>query len=151
MENMEIAKNVQNGTEPNQAAQEAGSGERLFTQDDVNRIVQERLSRVKTDSAPQFADKEKELAQREARLNCREFLEETKYPTALLEILDTTDFEKFKTTVNLMAEKLPNAFARPTGFRTNIGLPLQSPSGGGADHLAGAFMPGADHKPNPYR
>lgn len=151
MDNMEIAKNVSNSPEPKPANPAEGSGERLFTQDDVNRIVQERLSRVKTDSAPQFADKEKELAQREARLNCREFLEETKYPTALLEILDTTDFEKFKTTVNLMAEKLPNAFARPTGFRTNIGLPLQSPSGGGIDPVARAFMPGADCKPNPNR
>lgn len=151
MENMEIAKNMSNSPEPKPTNPAEGSGERLFTQDDVNRIVQDRLSRVKTDSAPQFADKEKELAQREARLNCREFLEETKYPAALLEILDTTDFEKFKTTVNLMAEKLPNAFARPTGIRTNIGIPLQSPSGGGIDPVASAFMPGADCKPNPNR
>lgn len=81
MENMENQTgnagqqgNVQNPTE--------GTG-KTFTQEDVNRIVQERLARVKT---PQEHDaREQELHQREAALYAREQIVEHNLPNELLE------------------------------------------------------------------
>lgn len=121
---------------------DTGNGGKLFTQDDVNRIVQERLSRVKADAASgaQTGDRERELDAREARLNCREYLTEKGHPAALLDVLDTTDFEKFKKAVETMQEKMPQAFGtapRPTGARVSVGAPILM--SGQLDPIAAAF------------
>ena len=49
-------------------------GGRTFTQDDVNRIVSERLAheREKLQASAKDTEREKALAAREARLDCRE-------------------------------------------------------------------------------
>lgn len=87
-----------------------GTGGRMFTQDEVNKIVSERLAREKAKAEPSAIDeRENALKAREARLDCRDFLESlgSKAATgvkALLDILDTTDSEKFKKTVNALLE-----------------------------------------------
>ena len=58
-----------------------GQGEKLFTQADVDRIVGDRLARVKRDKATD--ERETALKAKEARLNCREFLFDKKYPAEL--------------------------------------------------------------------
>ena len=65
MENNNV--NTGNNQEPQQAAQ---TGERTFTQDEVNRIVQERLARVKTPEGPD--QRELDLQKRERALYARE-------------------------------------------------------------------------------
>lgn len=65
MENNNV--NTGNNQEPQQAAQ---TGERTFTQDEVNRIVQERLARVKTPDEPD--QRELDLQKRERALYVRE-------------------------------------------------------------------------------
>lgn len=69
----------------NTAAQEGlqDNAEKTFTQEDVNRIVQERLSRVKTAQEP--SAKEQELQQREAALYAREQIIEHNLPNELFE------------------------------------------------------------------
>ena len=84
----------------------------LFTQDDVNRIVSERLARERAKSEPTAIDeRETALKAREARLDCRDYLEElskggkaASSVLGLLDILDTTDSEKFKQTVSALLE-----------------------------------------------
>lgn len=134
---MEEKITVQEGNQSTES-----NGGKLFTQDDVNRIVQERLSRVKADAASgaQTGDRERELDAREARLNCREYLTEKGHPAALLDVLDTTDFEKFKKAVETMQEKMPQAFGtapRPTGARVSVGAPILM--SGQMDPIAAAF------------
>lgn len=138
---MEEKMSVQEGNQNTES-----NGGKLFTQDDVNRIVQERLSRVKADAASgaQTGDRERELDAREARLNCREYLTEKGHPAALLDVLDTTDFEKFKKAVETMQEKMPQAFGTapqkaplPTGARVSVGAPIHM--SGQADPIAAAF------------
>ena len=133
-----MEQNIMNTQNPNAETAEASAentGEKMFTQEDVNRIVSERLNRAKRDSSPQIEEKEKLLAQREARLSCREYLSEQGKPSVLLDILDTSDFDKFKANVELMAEKLPSAFAsnaKPTGRKVNIGASIVgTPAGHG--------------------
>lgn len=87
-------------------------GEKMFTQADVNRIVSERLAREKAKAEPSAIDeRENALKAREERLECRDYLEglskggkATSAVLGLLDILDTTDIEKFKKTVSALLE-----------------------------------------------
>ena len=89
-----------------------GQGEKLFTQDDVNRIVSERLARERAKSEPSAIDeRESQLKARESRLDCRDYLEELSKGgkaasgvLGLLDVLDTSDSEKFKQTVSALLE-----------------------------------------------
>lgn len=83
-------------TNQNQTANQAantGTGERTFTQEDVNRIVQERLAKEKAKSSGEadFAKREQELARRELHMSAREMLAEKGLPTKLLDALNCTD------------------------------------------------------------
>lgn len=94
----EIKQNIDN--QPSNAAP-AENGEqagRMFTQDEVNKIVSDRLARDREKRSTQQQDDEKETAlkARESRLDCREYLSEKKYPAELLDVLDTSDVEHFK-------------------------------------------------------
>ena len=64
---MEANTNTVENQEPQQAAQ---TGERTFTQEDVNRIVQERLAWVKMPAEPD--QRELDLQKRERALYARE-------------------------------------------------------------------------------
>lgn len=99
--------------EQNMENNEQNQHKKTFTQEEVNRIVQERLARAKasqereTDQEETKEDKELEgretsIALRENRVECREFIAEKGYKKELLDILDTSDAEKFRS----QAEKL---------------------------------------------
>ena len=87
-------------------------GERMFSQADVNRIVSDRLARERAKAEPTAIDeRENALKAREARLDCRDWLEELSKGgkaasgvMGLLDILDTGDSEKFKKTVTALLE-----------------------------------------------
>lgn len=91
------------GTEPNNQGAEpnpqAGSGEnnKTFTQEDVDRIVQERLARERKNSNndDNIKEREQNLTARENRLKCAEHLQEKGFNKDLLDILDTSDSDKF--------------------------------------------------------
>lgn len=125
---------IQQPQQPN--ADPAATGEnkgKLFTQDEVNRIVSERLNREREKAAQataqtaepapddDIARRRAELTAAENRVKCKEFLLDNKqYPAALLDLYDTTDFEAFKAN----AEKLLKAFPKlreSGGIRVNSG------------------------------
>lgn len=96
-----------------EAHEQQPAAEKTFTQDEVNRIVQERLARAKNSQQDnsQLAEKEKSLNDREAALlvrennmKCHEFITDRGYSKEFLDILDTQDPEKFQE----QAEKLVN-------------------------------------------
>ncbi|MBU5625682.1 hypothetical protein KQI82_01870 [Oscillibacter sp. MSJ-2] len=108
-------------TQPNNAAtaETSGQGERTFTQDDVNRIVSDRLAREReklTKAEPD--EKEQALKAREARLDCREYLNGKQYPAALLDILDTTDKDRVCGIVDALAKEFPLMLAKVRGADT---------------------------------
>ena len=86
-----------------------GSGGKTFSQEDVNRIVSERLARER--EKPADDERERNLKAREARLDCRDYLDSKKYPVKLLELLDCSDVEKFKTAADAMVEGFPSIVA----------------------------------------
>lgn len=87
-------------------------GARLFTQDDVNRIVSERLARERQKTEPTaIDDREAQLKARESRLDCRDYLEGlakggkvASGVVKLIDVLDTTDKDKFQKTVDSLLE-----------------------------------------------
>ena len=98
-----------------QQAENNGSG-RTFTQDEVNTIVADRLARERSKSAERVGDldaREKDLKAREeafeaksqrfnqweSREACKQYLTDNHISTALLDKLDTSDVEAFKTAV----------------------------------------------------
>ena len=72
-----------------------GAGERTFTQEDVNRIVQDRLAKDREKASKELGEREQELAQREFRLNSRQKLIDRAYPESILDALDCSSEEAF--------------------------------------------------------
>ena len=103
---------MQNNTEtPTNNATQTDSGEKLFTQEQVNQIVSERLARERGKAATEqaAADKASDIARREQVLKCREFVADNKqYPAKLLEVLDTSNFDSFKAQADKLLEAFPH-------------------------------------------
>lgn len=109
-----------------------GQGEKLFTQADLERIIGDRLARERAKAEPSPEDtREADLRAREARLTCREFISGEGYPSALLEMFDTTDAEKFKAVV----EKLDSIVDLPSKHRKPVPR-FVTGSGSGGGHGA---------------
>lgn len=119
-----------------------GTGGKTFTQEEVNQIVSDRLARERA-KQPTEDDREKALKAREARLDCRDYLDSKKYPAALLDVLDCSDVEKFKAAVDTMVGKFPSVVQSsetppPYAFNTGVG---PSARFNNSDPIAAAFKP----------
>lgn len=89
---MDLQNANQNNIDP---AVNQGAGEKTFTQDDVNRIVQDRLAKDRAKSSEEITKREQELLQREFRLNSRQKLIDKGYPESLLDALNCSSEEAF--------------------------------------------------------
>lgn len=95
--NGQLVENQQ--TENNQNQQQ----EKLFTQDDVNRIVGERLARERNNvSAGMFAEKEHALNQRELKLDAREKLADAGLPKELLNAINCNSKKEMEESINTL-------------------------------------------------
>ena len=122
----------QQPTTPTPEASGGQGSEKLFTQADLDRIIGDRLARERAKAEPSPEDtREADLRAREARLDCREFISAEGYPTALLELFDTTDAAKFKATV----EKLDSIVDLPSNHRRPVPR-FVTGSGSGGGHGA---------------
>lgn len=81
-----------------------GTGEKTFTQEDVNRIVQERLAKEKAKNSgdADFARREQELVQRELHMTAKEMLSEKGLPVQLFNALNCTDKETMEKSIATM-------------------------------------------------
>ena len=140
----EINKNNEPQQQPTQPAGNGTSGgEKMFTQDEVNKIVSDRLARDRESRATQQQNDERETAlkAREAKFDCREYVTEQNYPVELLEFLDTSDVDKFKETVEKLADifKYNQArFVNPPKFTSSTNNRNNDPI---VDPLREAFKP----------
>lgn len=81
--------------------------EKTFTQEEVNRIIQERLSREKGRADHEnLEEREKNILQREQKLACREYVLEKGYDADLVDILDTSNVDEFKGRADKLARKM---------------------------------------------
>lgn len=81
-------------------------GNKTFSQEDVNRIVQERLNRERAKPDATLAQREQELAKREFQLHAREAVSKAGLPAGWIDILDKTDKESFDKALAFVAKEL---------------------------------------------
>ena len=86
-----------------------GTGEKTFTQEDVNRIVQERLAKAKSSSEADFTRREQELVQRELHMTAKEVLAEKGLPVQLIDALNCADKETMEKSISVI-EKVFNQY-----------------------------------------
>lgn len=115
-----------------------GTGGKTFTQEEVNRIVSDRLTRER-EKQPKDDEREQALKAREARLDCRDYLDSKKYPAALLDVLDSSDVEKFKAAADALVGKFPSVASQevPPPYAAGTGTSNHF----GSDQIANAFKP----------
>ena len=89
-------------TDQTTVTQTDNKGEKTFSQDDVNRIVQERLSEERQKTSDELSKKEQELAQKEFRLNSRQKLIARGYDETLLDALNCSNEEAFDKALDIM-------------------------------------------------
>lgn len=97
---------------------ESGAGEKTFSQDDVNRIVGERLAAEKRKGEAALAEREQQLAQRELLLTAKEKINEMGLPAELVNALNVSSpeaLEKALSTVKTVLDKYKSE-ARPIKF-----------------------------------
>lgn len=106
-----------------------GAGEKTFSQEDVNKIVSDRLAREKAKGEAALAEREQQIAQRELLLTAKEKMTEMGLPLELLDALNTSSpeaMEKALTTVKTVFDK----------YKTEA-QPLKISGAKPADSLAG--------------
>lgn len=105
-----MTDNTTPNTNQQQTTQPEGNGSagKMFTQEEVNNIVRERLNRVKTGTAEQDArataldereaaiqQREQAMQQKEARAACADHCKAKGYDAVFLDMLDTSNPEQF--------------------------------------------------------
>lgn len=119
-------------TEPVATGQATGQEEKTFTQEEVNRIVKERLARSRGNQEPKGGEnkaadetesKEAELKAREMNLLAREQLLDAGIDAECLPLLKgTVDENDLKDRIEILKKYLSKKGEEPNGF-TQIGAP----------------------------
>ena len=75
-----------------------GEQQRTFTQDEVNRIISERLSRKANNSVDvsEYVKRIDELEAKESKSQCQAYLRELNLPEPIADVLDTSNVVDFK-------------------------------------------------------
>lgn len=139
-ETMNNEQQPENSTPEDNGGQGGG---KTFTQEDVNRIVSERLARERAKAEPQDDEREKALKAREARMDCREYIASKKYPVALLDVLDMSDADKFKEMADKLVKHFPailESAEKPKAY-PQFGAAVSGSMPRGKTDLASAFKP----------
>ena len=97
-------ENINTTAENTATPAEQTGGQKTFTQDDVNRIVQDRLSKDRERASKELGEREQEIARRELRLNSREKLISRGYPEDILDALNLSDEKSFDKALDLLDE-----------------------------------------------
>lgn len=131
-----------------------GQGSRMFTQEEVNRIVSDRLAREreKLTQPPQEDEREKALREREEalqaremRYRCEDYLKEVKLSDKyrgsfmkLLDVLDKPSFETFEAIVKTVGDPF---ILRTTVTGAHTPMPPMNNGGNTDAAIAAAFKP----------
>jgi len=137
-------------TQPEGNGEQKNQNERKFSQEDVNRIVKERLERERAKAAepsPEIQQRLDELDAREKKIICKEHLIESNLPSDLLDVFDTSDPEEFKCKV-AKAMDIFLAYQSRNRGHASPQYCAERPVGNGP--FASAFERGVKHEPGGY-
>lgn len=97
--------NMENTKEIQQNPLEGASQEtKHFTQDDVNRIVGERLAKERAKLETELAGREVELRQKELHFMAKEMLRKHDLPESLIPALNGTDEETLQKSIEIVCQ-----------------------------------------------
>jgi vacuolar-type H+-ATPase subunit I/STV1 len=100
----------------------AAEDAKTFTQEDVNRIIQERLSKERSKGDAAFAQREQELAKRELMLTAREKLGSMGLSLELIDALNISSAEALDKSLAIIEKVLKGqTSARETPARISTG------------------------------
>lgn len=106
---MEIQEmNTQNEVIKDQKDLTEGKAEKTFTQEELNRIIGERLSKEKTKLEQSFAQRERELQEQELSFNAKQLMIKEKLPENLLSFLKYEDIESLKESIKTLKDFMSN-------------------------------------------
>lgn len=143
-QNIEQQPNTQPADNGNQG------GGKMFTQEEVNQIIKERLDRERAKAKPpEPTEEETRLAKLSARENlmyCKEYLADKHYPVELLGIFDYSNADEFERKV----EQVMDLFRSMPSYRGSIRkshdpVPAASHIGTGSGFEKGK------HTPKPFQ
>lgn len=138
-ENTNMTEQTQAENMGNESEVQGQEAAKTFTQDEVNRIIQERLERAKKqatkDQESEYAQKAAELQAREMKLLVKEQLSERGMPRELADIITCTDENDLKAKLDAL-QKIYGDKAKekekPTGFVQIVGArPAEGNTRGG--------------------
>lgn len=133
-----MSEEIKNGGQAAGTTQPEGNGVpqggKTFTQEEVNKIVSERLARQRAKQEPQdpaaerlaeLDQREKDLTARENKLTCTEYIKEKGLNAELAELFDTSNADQFKANVDKLLEIYPSIASGAPRFTTKTGLSHQ--------------------------
>lgn len=107
----------ENAMNNNQASdQSAGAGEKTFSQEDVNRIIGERLAKEKAANDAKMAQREQELAQRELLLTAKEKISSAGLPVELAEAINMASAESVDRALEIIQKVIHDRKEAPDGL-----------------------------------
>lgn len=115
--------------------QEMGQ-EKMFTQEEVNKIVQSRLARARTETSPELSQREADLNRRELQLDARERLSDAGLPKELVNALNCSDKETMENSIKAILAVVGPRKTNSSGYRFMIPKGTE-PDPDGFYHLSG--------------
>ena len=107
---------------------------KTFTQDEVNRIVSERLNKEKgkinADREAEYSKREQELNTRELKISAREALSEKNMPSELLDVLNYTSKEDMLKSIDILEKVIKTEVEKATTSKNDVVLSGFKPNGG---------------------
>lgn len=113
LQDQELQDQQQTEQEAAEQQQPPQQEEKLFTQEEVNKIVRDRLSRAKHLPAAEFDRRERELNEREMRLDAREKLADAGIPKELLPLVNCSSKENMESSIELINAYFKKPEGRP--------------------------------------
>ena len=111
---------------------------KTFTQDDVNRIVQERLAKEKGKGNDELDKRKADLDKRERRMNAIDELRKNELPDYLVDALNMETDEAFQQSMEAI-EKMKGESTESTGQVIGRGNPIGTVTKGDFGDLHSAF------------
>lgn len=103
-----------------------GAGAKTFSQDDVNRIVGERLAKEKAKGEAALAEREQQLAQRELLLTAKEKLTENGLPVELVDALNVSSPEALEKALSIVKTVMDKHKSEARPIKINGAKPAES-------------------------
>lgn len=106
-----------------------GAGEKTFSQEDVNRIVGERLAKEKAKGEAALAEREQQLAQRELLLTAKEKISEMGLPAELVDALNVSSPEALEKALSIVKTVMDKHKSEARPMKFSGAKPAESLSG----------------------